>query len=301
MPFVYKQCFIQYQAKIDGSPAHGYVEFTPNTTLMDTNSIAFSVDPIVVKLDDNGRVDVSLLSNDNVDIFPDNWSWTIQEKIEGGGLWWFQLDEAMPEPVDLKSLYPLDAAPPTIVNPGTPGQSATIAVGSTATGAPGTPANVNNSGNQTNAILDFTIPKGEKGDSGEGVAASVDVGSTTTGAPGTNANVVNSGDTVDAILDFTIPRGDTGDANAPHIGDTEPVDPAIVEWFDTSEVSVRGVANSGDTMTGPLILSGDATDPLGAVTKQQLDAGGGGGGSLDIQWGDEPTSPTEGMIWVEMI
>lgn len=29
---------------------------------------------------------------------------------------------------------------------------------------------------------------------------------------------------------------------------------------------------TGDTMTGPLILSGDATDPLGAVTKEQLDA-----------------------------
>lgn len=39
---------------------------------------------------------------------------------------------------------------------------------------------------------------------------------------------------------------------------------------------------SGDTMTGPLILSGDPTEDLGAATKQYVDnnAGGGGGGGL---------------------
>jgi len=38
----------------------------------------------------------------------------------------------------------------------------------------------------------------------------------------------------------------------------------------SSEITLR-VSRSGDSMTGPLLLSGDATDALGAVTKQQLD------------------------------
>ncbi|EPS8493931.1 phage tail protein [Yersinia enterocolitica] len=49
-----------------------------------------------------------------------------------------------------------------------------------------------------------------------------------------------------------------------------------------------GLANklnlSGGTLTGPLILSGDATDPKGAVTKQQLDANSSGGIPLGMSW-----------------
>ncbi|EPE5132638.1 hypothetical protein ACSJEN_002792 [Yersinia enterocolitica] len=41
---------------------------------------------------------------------------------------------------------------------------------------------------------------------------------------------------------------------------------------------------SGGTLTGPLILSGDATDPKGAVTKQQLDAKQSGGVPLGMSW-----------------
>jgi hypothetical protein len=47
------------------------------------------------------------------------------------------------------------------------GPSGTVAVGSTTTAEPGTPASVTNSGSSTAAILDFTIPKGDKGDKGD--------------------------------------------------------------------------------------------------------------------------------------
>lgn len=43
----------------------------------------------------------------------------------------------------------------------------TVEVGQTTTGNPGTPALVTNVGTQENAIFNFTIPKGEKGDKGE--------------------------------------------------------------------------------------------------------------------------------------
>ena len=116
---------------------------------------------------------------------------------------------------------------------GAPGQAATITVGETITGEPGTYATVENTGTSNAAVLKFTIPKGEKGDKGDtgpqgeqgetgatgatgetgpaGAAATINVGTTTTGEPGTQASVTNSGNTTNAVFNFTIPKGEKGD------------------------------------------------------------------------------------------
>lgn len=52
-------------------------------------------------------------------------------------------------------------------DPGKPGSAATITVGSTSTAEPGTNASVTNTGDDHAAVLNFTIPKGEKGDPGQ--------------------------------------------------------------------------------------------------------------------------------------
>ena len=100
---------------------------------------------------------------------------------------------------------------------GPEGQAATITVGSTITGAPGTPAVVSNSGTTSNAVLNFIIPEGQPGATGpqgpagtNGTAATVTVGTTTTGAPGTQASVTNVGTQSAAILNFVIPEGQPG-------------------------------------------------------------------------------------------
>lgn len=49
---------------------------------------------------------------------------------------------------------------------GTNGSAATVAVGTTTTGAAGSSAAVSNAGTSSAAILNFTIPKGDKGDTG---------------------------------------------------------------------------------------------------------------------------------------
>ena len=49
-----------------------------------------------------------------------------------------------------------------------PGPAGTVEVGTTTTGEPGTPAEVTNTGTPSAAILNFTIPKGEKGEKGDG-------------------------------------------------------------------------------------------------------------------------------------
>ena len=51
--------------------------------------------------------------------------------------------------------------------PGAPGAAATVTVGTTTTGEAGTEAAVTNSGTTSAAVLNFTIPKGAKGDKGE--------------------------------------------------------------------------------------------------------------------------------------
>ena len=132
------------------------------------------------------------------------------------------------------------------------GSTVSVNVGETTTGEPGTNASVTNSGDETNVVLNFTIPRGDTGpagpagdpgpagpgvatggttgqvlakksdanfdtewinNSGGGSTVSVNVGETTTGEPGTNASVTNSGDETNVVLNFTIPRGDPGPEN----------------------------------------------------------------------------------------
>jgi hypothetical protein len=50
---------------------------------------------------------------------------------------------------------------------GTPGTAATVSVSGTSTGAAGTSASVTNSGTSSAAILNFTIPRGDKGEKGD--------------------------------------------------------------------------------------------------------------------------------------
>jgi phage baseplate assembly protein W len=52
---------------------------------------------------------------------------------------------------------------------GPQGPGATVSIGTTTTGLPGTDASVVNTGTPTDSILDFTIPRGEKGEPGTGV------------------------------------------------------------------------------------------------------------------------------------
>lgn len=61
--------------------------------------------------------------------------------------------------------YPLSSnpIPYPICPPGPPGAAATITIGTVTTGAPGTPAQVTNSGTAQNAVLNFTIPQGIPG------------------------------------------------------------------------------------------------------------------------------------------
>lgn len=119
----------------------------------------------------------------------------------GDGGYWMVWD--LDSGAYVESQLPL---PPVAEGP--PGKDATITVGETITGEPGTPASVVNTGTESAAVLSFTIPQGQQGD--PGAAATVAVGETVTGAPGTEASVENVGTSSAAVLRFTIPSGATG-------------------------------------------------------------------------------------------
>ncbi len=156
---------------------------------------------------------------------------------------------------------------------GTAGEAATVTVGTTTTGDAGTNASVTNTGTAQNAILNFTIPRGETGATGAtgpqgpagtaGEAATVTVGTTTTGDAGTNASVTNTGTAQNAVLNFTIPRGETG-ATGPQ-GTT-----ATNEYgykYDTTTNPITLTANTVATVplnqTGPLnVITGATTNAL---------------------------------------
>lgn len=90
------------------------------------------------------------------------------------------------------------------------GTAATIKIGRVISAEPNIPPDVINTGTDTNAVLNFIIPKGRDGLDGQGIAATVEVGTVTTGAAGTNASVTNVGTEQRAILNFVIPRGNEG-------------------------------------------------------------------------------------------
>lgn len=78
------------------------------------------------------------------------------------------------------------------------GKAGNIQIGSVSSGS--TPS-VTNSGTETDAIFNFVLPKGDKGD-----RSTITIGTISTG----EANVTNTGTDTDAIFNFTLPPGEQG-------------------------------------------------------------------------------------------
>jgi hypothetical protein len=73
-------------------------------------------------------------------------------------------------------------------------------------------------------------------------------------------------------------------------------------WNGTQWVNVTGsyLSLSGGTLTGPLTLSGNATQPLQPVTLQQLTAGLATAGNVPIS-DTPPASPNDGQLWFDSV
>ena len=185
---------------------------------------------------------------------------------------------------------------------GSPGAAATIAVGTTTTGNPGTNASVTNSGTSSAAVLDFTIPKGAKGDPGDpgtpGSAATIAVGTTQTGNPGTSASVVNSGTSSAAVLDFTIPRGDKGEQGNPGSAATIAVG-TVTTGLPGTSATVTNVGTSSAAVfdfTIPRGDKGEAGSGSGDMLASDYDPNGtvaNAGGIVNYVTAHEPTKTSD--------
>ncbi len=154
------------------------------------------------------------------------------------------------------------------------GPAATLAVGTVTTGAAGSSASVSNAGTGSAAVFNFTIPKGDKGDTGS--AATIAVGTVTTGAAGSSVSVANSGTSGAARFDFAIPRGSTGAAGA--------------KWYSAAGVPSESVGVSGDydlnTANGDIYAKGSTWVLAGNIKGATGQTGqtGATGASLEYNW-----------------
>ncbi|MBO7735027.1 MAG: hypothetical protein J6S67_20865 [Methanobrevibacter sp.] len=197
---------------------------------------------------------------------------------------------------------------------GAQGRAATIELGTVSTGAAGTDVIITNSGTESDAIFNFTIPRGTDGTNGQdGTAATVSIGTVSTGAAGTSATVINSGTSSAAVFDFVIPQGSTGASgtSASIVGVSATVDdnvgtPSVSvtmggteteRTFDFAFYNLKGQDGSGTSYTLPIASS----STLGGIkvgnnltigADGTLDALGGGGATYSAGYGIKITNDT---------
>lgn len=164
---------------------------------------------------------------------------------------------------DLESgAYVQSQLPLPPVAEGPPGKAATIQVGATTTGEPGTEATVQNVGNENAAILNFTIPAGAAGPTGATPAISVQV----SGLPaGSEPTVSVSGTPEAPVISLGIPAGQQGTPGTPGTNGTDGQTPNITIGTVETLPAGSNVTASITGQTPNLVLNlGIPQGPAGA-------------------------------------
>ena len=159
------------------------------------------------------------------------------------------------------------------------GKSATIQIGSVETLPYGSEAYVDNVGTETDAIFNFGIPEGQRGEQGvagsdgvDGEAATIQIGTVSTGLPNSAVTFENVGTPTNAIFDISIPRGvqgETGETGAAGADGISPIayvtqisNGATIHIEDSENVTDATVYNGTDGQDGS-----DGFSPIAAVTQ----------------------------------
>ena len=164
---------------------------------------------------------------------------------------------------DLESgAYVQSQLPLPPVAEGPPGKAATIQVGTTTTGEPGTEATAQNVGNENAAILNFTIPAGAAGPTGATPAISVQV----SGLPaGSEPTVSVSGTPEAPVISLGIPAGQQGTPGTPGTNGTDGQTPNITIGTVETLPAGSNVTASITGQTPNLVLNlGIPQGPAGA-------------------------------------
>lgn len=173
----------------------------------------------------------------------------------------------------------------------------TVDVGQTTTGAAGTSASVTNSGTLKHPILDFTIPRGDKGETGAAAGFATPTAIANTLTPGSDATVSieASGADTSKLFAFTfgIPQGLQG-VQGYYINDVQ-------------KTSGSGAAGTTDTYT--MYMNDTNHTPVGTFSVYNGMDGMGSGDMLksvydtnnnNIVDGAESLHDDESQIWFEL-
>lgn len=148
---------------------------------------------------------------------------------------------------------------------GDKGDAASISLGSILTLPAGSSATATNTGTAGAAVFNFSIPRGDKGETGStGPANSLTIAGVSTGEAGSSASVTIGGTSPSQTLTFAIPKGDQGIQGIQGIkGDTGSQGPQGVVG-DTGEQGIQGVIGLTGEM-GPQGIQGviGPTGPTG--------------------------------------
>ena len=188
---------------------------------------------------------------------------------------------------------------------GAKGDAATITIGTTTTGDPGTPANVINEGTEHDAVLKFTIPG----------SAAVSVGSVTTLNPGELATVVDGNPDLDkVVLNFGIPQGVAGLNGTGAVVNTV-ADLRAAPNNGTATTLGCNAAGDGGGGLWRYDASSNATDNTGTVVKPTSVASNANGrwirqyprGTVNARWfggtwdgvADDTAGVNAALAWIE--
>lgn len=139
---------------------------------------------------------------------------------------------------------------------GIQGLSATVRIGTTTTGEPGTQASVRNSGTESNAVLDFTIPRGDVGSQPELVQ--------TTGISTTKAMSQNA--TTEALNNISETKQDKLTA-----GDNVQIENGVISAKDTTYTAGNGLNLNGTEFSADTTVLATKEDLEGYYTKPETD------------------------------
>lgn len=119
---------------------------------------------------------------------------------------------------------------------GKDGAAATVAIGTVTTGEPGTTASVTNVGTDTAAVLDITIPRGDKGADGTGSGDVKATANNTFTATNTFSNVMKTSSDLQLNADLTSPTLKMVSPNVQSFNITTGTG-RMVSYFDTSDIT----------------------------------------------------------------
>lgn len=90
--------------RIDGTPCQGSIEFTPTSTVIKRGTAVYLIQTQTAYLDSNGYFSINLTISDDPALIPD-WQWIVEEKIEGGKVWYMEVPTGGP-PLDISTVIP---------------------------------------------------------------------------------------------------------------------------------------------------------------------------------------------------